>query len=437
MSNPVGNQVDAKSQDDKTLAREQGLSRKLSSGQMMMISIGSAIGTGLFLGSGFATGLAGPSVIVSYIIGAFIALTVMIAMSELAVQHPRAGSFGNYAEMYVHKYLGFQVRYIYWFAQVVAIGREMVAASIYMAYWLPSVPAVVWMTLFSAILLVVNSISVKTFGTFEYWFTMIKVAIIILFIVLGGFVILDAAHFHLALAYTSYGGFFPKGLWGMWLATVVAIFSYIGVEVVAVTAGESANPQRDVPRALRGMITRLILFYGLAITIMVGIVPWTTTGTLTTSPFVLAFKDVGIPFAAAIINFVVLTAALSSTNTDIYLPSTMIFSLSRAKFAPKIFGKLSRFQVPFSALVISAIGIVASIFIDYQYGSTSAYLDIFGIAVFGGIFVWIAILVTHMFFRRKMDQDYQTPRYSIGGSRYFSVVGAILLTAVLISTLDT
>jgi len=423
-------------EEKKILEREGGLSKQLTSGQMLMISIGSAIGTGLFLGSGFAVSLAGPGVVVSYLIGAFIAFTVMIALSEMVVQTPTAGSFGNYAETYLHRYLGFQVKWIYWFAQVIAIGGEMVAASIYMHFWFPTVTPFIWMVIFSAILVTLNAVSVKTFGTAEYWFSMIKVVIIIFFIIVGAFIIIYATHFGLSLAYLSHGGFFPKGLIGVWLATVVAIFSYIGVEVVAVTSGESKNPQKDVPRALRGMVVRLVLFYGLAIFIMVGMVPWTQAG-VSESPFVKAFSLIGIPLAATIMNFVVLTAALSSSNTDIYLTSRMLFSLSRGQLAPKFFGKLNKFHVPFTALLISVIGIAFSIYLDYFLGSTSAYLDIFGIAIFGGIFAWIMILLSHISFRMKYKKANLPIRYSIRGSIYLSSIGAVLLGGILVSTLFT
>ncbi len=422
-----------KNEEEEVLQRESGLSKALTRGQMLMISIGSAIGTGLFLGSGYAVSLAGPGVVVSYLIGAFIAFTVMIALAEMTVQVPTAGSFGNYAEMYVHKYFGFMVKWMYWFAQIIAIGGEMVAASIYMYFWFPNVPPILWMILFSVFLLALNTITVKGFGTAEYWFTWIKVSVIIFFIVIGAFIIINASHFGLELAYFNYGGFFPKGLTGVWLATVVAIFSYIGVEVVAVTSGESKNPEKDVPRALRGMVLRLILFYGLAIFIMVGMVPWTQAG-VSESPFVKAFTLIGIPAAASIMNFVVLTAALSSSNTDIYLTTRMLFSLSRAGLAPKVLGKLNRFHIPFTALLASTVGLAFSMYLDYALGSTSAYLDIFGIAIFGGIFVWIMILISHIFFRLKYKKENRTIKYSIKGSIYFSAIGAVLLTAILIST---
>ncbi len=417
--------------------REAGLSRKLTSGQMLMISIGSAIGTGLFLGSGYAIGLAGPGVIFSYMIGAFIALTVMIALSEMSVEMPSAGSFGNFAETYLNDYAGFLVRWIYWFAQIIAIGGEMVAAGIYMKYWLPGVTPVVWIALFALILLSVNAVAVKAFGTFEYWFSMIKVVTIVVFIVLGGFVLLSAVKFGITPAYTSFGGFFPDGFKGVWLATVVALFSYIGVEVVAVTSGESSDPSKSVPRAMRGMVVRLVLFYVVSLVVMVGLVPWTTlqgVSGISESPFVKAFALIGIPFAAAIMNFVVLTAALSSSNTDIYLTIRMLFSLSRAKRAPNAFGQLNRFKVPFNALIIAAVGIAFSIYLDYSFGSTNAYLDLFGIAVFGAIFTWIVILLSHLSFRRRRNAQNMQLKYKISGAPVFSVIGIGLLVSVLVST---
>lgn len=419
--------------ENSIMEREAGLQRKLTSGQMLMISIGSAIGTGLFLGSGFAIGLAGPGVVFSYIIGAFIAFTVMIALSEMSVEMPSAGSFGNFAETFLNDYAGFLVRWIYWFAQIIAIGGEMVAAGIYMQYWIPNVTPILWIAIFALLLLTVNAIAVKAFGTFEYWFSMIKVVTIIVFIVLGGFVLLSATRFGITPAYTAFGGFFPNGLKGVWLATVVALFSYIGVEVVAVTAGESSDPKKSVPRAMRGMVVRLVLFYVISLVIMVGMVPWTQAG-VSESPFVKAFGAIGIPFAAALMNFVVLTAALSSSNTDIYLTIRMLFSLSRAKRAPGAFGKLNRFKIPFNALIIAAIGVGFSIYLDYSIGATSAYLDLFGIAVFGAIFTWIIILLSHLSFRRKRKEQGRELIYRITGAPVFSVIGIGLLVSVLIST---
>src|ERR1700691_3753898 len=232
--------------------REQ-LSRQLSAGQLSMIAIGGAIGTGLFLGSSLAVRIAGPGVIVSYLIGAAIALLFMGALSEMAVAHPTAGSFGVYAELYVNAWAGFTVRYTYWAAQCIAIGGEATAIAIYCQRWFPNTPKWLWILGFSVALLYVNGRSVGSFGSFEYWFAMIKVVAIVLFIVIGlallaGFGPVPAIGF---ANFTAHGGFLPTGWRGVWMAMAFVIFSYVGTEVVAVAAGEAEDPKTGVPRAMR------------------------------------------------------------------------------------------------------------------------------------------------------------------------------------------
>jgi len=242
---------------------EEQLSRQLSVGQLGMIAIGGAIGTGLFLGSALAIGIAGPGVIVSYLIGAVIALLFMGALSEMAVAHPTAGSFGVYAEMYLHPWAGFAMRYTYWAAQCIAIGAEAIAVAIYCRWWFPATPAWVWILAFSIALIAVNARTVSTFGSFEYWFAMVKVVAIVLFIALGfGLLIGVGSHPPIGLTnFTAHGGFLATGWTGVWMAMVFVIFSFMGTEVVAVTAGEAKNPETTVPRALRRTVGRLILFY--------------------------------------------------------------------------------------------------------------------------------------------------------------------------------
>src|SRR6202451_1583944 len=242
--------------------REQ-LSRQLGSGQLGMIGIGGAIGTGLFLGSSLAVRIAGPGVIVSYLFGAVIALLFMGVLCEMAVAHPTAGSFGVYAELYVNAWAGFTVRYTYWAAQCIAIGGEATAIAIYCQWWFPNTPKWIWILGFSIALLYVNARSVASFGSFEYWLAMIKVVAIVLFI---GFGLALLAGFGPAPAiglsnFTAHGGFLPAGWRGVWMAMAFVIFSYIGTEVVSVTAGEARDPKTAVPRAMRSMVARLILFY--------------------------------------------------------------------------------------------------------------------------------------------------------------------------------
>jgi len=287
-----------------------------------MMAIGGAIGVGLFLGSSVSIRLAGPAVILSYILGAGIALIMSYVLAEMAVVHPVAGAFGVYAENYLTPWAGFSVRATYGVAQIIAIGAEVTAAGIYVSFWFPNVPQWIWVVLLSSVLVALNSMKVNRLGEFEYWFAMIKVGAIVAFIIVGLSLILGAGS-EGAANLTSHGGFLPNGWKGVWLSLTITVTSYMGVEIIAVTAGEAENPEVTIPRAMRNIVWRLILFYVLAIAIMVTMVPWNqTTGssTLSGSPFVAAFAAAHIPFAAAIMNFVVLTAALSSMNTNLTFP---------------------------------------------------------------------------------------------------------------------
>lgn len=416
--------------DASVLDREAGLKRELTPRQLSMIALGGAIGTGLFLGSAISVRLAGPGVILSYAAGAIIALLLTWALAEMTVAHPVAGSFGVYAETYLHPWAGFTVRYSYWLCQVVAIGSEMVAASIYCRQWLPQVPAWVWIGGFSLALVYINARAVKSFGEFEYWFAMIKVVTIVLFLILGGALLFGIGMKPLGLAnYTSHGGFLPHGWTGVWLGIAMAIFSYLGTEAIAVTAGEASHPEVAVPRALRSMLARIALFYILAMTVLVGVMPWDQAG-LIESPFVRVFKSVGIPAAAGVMNFVVLTAALSSVNTDLYLCSRTIFSLARGGYAPRAFGQLNRAGVPLASVLVSSGGMLAALVLDLRFKET-AYVHMLGAAFFGGLFVWAMIFVTHLVFRRRYRGRIvvQAPGYP-----WASLAGLAALIGITIST---
>ena len=421
----------------RVVANEQVLARQLTARQLAMIAIGGAIGTGLFLGSGLSVRVAGPGIIITYLIGAVVALLLMGALSEMAVAHPTAGSFGVYAEVYLSPWAGFVARYTYWACQVIAIGGEIIAVAIYCAWWFPQVPAWMWIVGFSGALVYVNARNVGSFGAFEYWFAMIKVVTIVLFIIfgvavmtgLGGKPAIGLEH------YTAHGGFLPHGWTGVWQAIVFVIFSYIGVEVVAVTAGEAENPQQAVPRAMRSMVGRLIIFYIGAIMILVGVVPWTELqGKLESSPFVKVFQLVGIPAATHIMNFVVLTAALSSINCNLYLVTRMLFSLARGGYAPKVFGQVNRRGTPVNALLASTGGLAIAVWMAEAYPDT-AFVYLFGVALFGGLFVWLLIFITHLRFRVIWQRQgggalsVRMPFYP-----YSSILGALLVAAILATT---
>jgi amino acid transporter, AAT family len=390
-----------------TLPNESAeLQRRLNSRQLTMIAIGGAIGVGLFLGSSVTIELAGPGIIISYLIGALVAVVMAYALAEIAVVHPVAGSFGIYAETYLSPWAGFTVRATYGLVQIIAIGAEVTAVAIYFGFWFPSVPGWEWILLVSTALVIINALQVGNFGEFEYWFALIKVLAIVVFIAVGLLLITGLGPWHaVGLAnLTSHGGFLPHGWRGVWLAMSLVITSYMGVEVIAVTAGEAQNPSVSIPRAMRTILYRLIFFYVLAITVMLAMTPWDRTGSasIAGSPFVRAFATAGIPFAAGIMNLVVITAALSSANTDLYLSTRMLFSLSRGSYAPRWLGRLSTRGVPHRALAVSSAGMVAAILLAVL-APKNAFLLLYGTAVAGMFYVWGVILITHLRFRQRIS----------------------------------
>jgi L-asparagine transporter-like permease len=415
------------------------LHRRLSQRQLTMMAIGGAIGVGLFLGSGVTIRLAGPAVIVSYLLGAGIALIMSYVLAEMAVVHPVAGAFGVYAETYLNRWAGFCVRATYGAAQIIAIGAEVTAAGIYISYWFPNVPQWIWVVLISAALLALNSLQVNRLGEFEYWFAMIKVAAIIAFIAVGIFLLFShgsrgsGAWANL----TQHGGFLPAGWKGVWLSLTITITSYMGVEVIAVTAGEAERPEVTIPSAMRNIVWRLILFYVLAIGIMVAMVPWdqsTSSSGLSGSPFVAAFSAAHVPFAAAIMNFVVLTAALSSVNTNLYLSSRMLFSLGREGYGPDWMGRVSRNGVPHRALLASTAGIVAAVLLAV-FASKNAFLMLYGTAVAGMLFVWLVILNSHLRFRKAVARErLLSLPMRLWAHPIFTLAGIVLLVAISMTT---
>jgi AAT family amino acid transporter len=444
MSNPSGSGVDARrtaasldnSPDGPRETHE--LKRRLSQRQLSMITIGGAIGVGLFLGSTVTIRLAGPAVIITYLLSAIIALIVAYAIAEMAVVHPVAGSFGVYAQIYLSPWAGFAVRATYAVGQIIAIGAEITAVAIYFAFWFPSVPQWAWVVAVSVGLVALNTLQVSRFGEFEYWFALVKVLAIVAFILVGLAWIFGLGPRHaigLSNLISPPGGFLPFGWKGVWLAMTLALTSYMGVEVIAVTAGEAERPEQTIPRAMRTVVFRLILFYVLAMTVMLAMTPWNHMGSgITGSPFVTAFAAAGIPYASSIMNVVVITAALSSSNTDLYLTTRMLFSLSRGNYAPEWLGRLSKNGVPHRALAVSTGGMIAAVLLAI-FAPSRAFLMLYGVAVAGMFFVWGVILITHIAFRRALGPQRiaQLPM-RIRFYPYSTLLGIFVLLGITVST---
>ena len=404
---------------------EQVLARQLSAPQQAMMALGGAIGTGLFLASGLAVNIAGPAVILSYAIVAVVSLLLGAALAEMAVVHPTAGAFGVYAGIYLSPFAGYAVRISYWLMEAVATGGQLIAASIYMRYWFPNVPGAIWVLAFAIVLTVLNSRAVGQLGIFESWLVLIKIAAVALFVVVASASIVgltgDAVGFQNV---TGHGGFMPFGAAGVWLGCCFVIYSFIGVEIVGVTSGEADDPSRTIPAAMRRMVFGLSAIYIVTITLLVALTPWNELG-VGESPFVSVLRRVRIPGAAGVMNFVVLTAALSSANANLYIMVRTVFSLARAGFIPRSLGAVTGHGAPLPALIASSVGLGVAVLVQ-AFWPASAYVWFFGVALFGALFVWLMIFVTHIAFRRTAMPSGTFP---IG-----SGIGAVLIAAILIST---
>jgi len=414
---------------ENATTQESGLRHQLSAGQMAMVAVGGSIGTGLLLGSAAAMEIAGPAVILSFLLAGFISWTVTMALGELSSLHPAAGSFGLYADLYLSPWAGFISRAGYWIAISVSVGANLVASATYMRYWFPAVPALVWIALFSLLLIVVNLRSVGDYGRFEFWFAMIKLATMATFIIIGAMLLAGG---RVPAQYTAQGGFFPRGVLAPFLAMTFALYTFGGIEMVAITTGESRSPA-EIPRAVRLTFITLAFVYLGSIVVLVGVMPWNRVG-VTESPFVTVFRTVGIPAASSLMSFVILTAALSGANANLYSASRMLFSLARGGWAPASLGRLNKAGSPQLALVASSYGIVVAVVLE-MWVPGNAFVYILSGALFGLMLSWLVSLAAHISCRLRMSssQVNSLPMRSPLGA-WGSVLGLTLVTAAILKT---
>jgi AAT family amino acid transporter len=409
--------------------QESGLRHQLSAGQMAMVAVGGSIGVGLLLGSAAAMEIAGPAVIISFVLAGFISWTVTMALGELSSLHPGAGSFGLYADLYLNRWAGFISRAGYWVAISVSVGANLVASATYMRYWFPTVPALVWVALFSLVLIVINLRSVGDYGRFEFWFAMVKLATMAMFIVIGAALLVGG---RVPAQYTAHGGFFPKGALAPLLAMTFALYTFGGIEMVAITTGESRSPA-EIPRAVKLTFITLAVVYLGAIVVLVGVMPWNRVG-VTESPFVTVFRNVGIPAASSLISFVILTAALSGANANLYSASRMLFSLARGGWAPAALGRLNAAGSPQFALVASSYGIIVAVVLE-MWVPGNAFVYILSGALFGLMLSWLVSLAAHVACRRQMSSEQVKAlamRSPVGA--WGSILGLALVTAAILKT---
>ncbi|MDN6378407.1 MAG: amino acid permease [Brevibacterium aurantiacum] len=421
------------------------LKRGLKSRHLQMIAIGGAIGTGLFLGSGGTISQAGPGgALLAYAVIGIMVLFVMQSLGEMSTHLPVAGSFHTYGSKYVSPSFGFAMGWNYWFNWAITLAAELVAAGVIMSFWLPDVPSWVWAAIFLALLTGLNFLSAKAFGEGEFWFAAIKVTAVLAFLVLGVLMIAGII-----------GGESPgMSNWtrdeapfvGGWVSIIsvfmIAGFSFQGTELVGVTAGESANPRRDMPRAIRTVFWRIMLFYIGAIVIIGFIQPYTDPSLLasannedvTASPFTLVFERAGIAVAASVMNAVILTAILSAGNSGLYASTRMLYAMAKEGTAPRLFARLNERGVPVMALLATAvIGLFG--FLSEVMGDGGAYTWLINVSGLSGFIVWVGIAWCHFRFRRAYvkqghdiaDLPYRAPLFPVG-----PIIALVMLVIVII-----
>ncbi|MCI1553513.1 MAG: amino acid permease [Levilactobacillus sp.] len=388
------------------------MQRKLSARQMQMIALGGTIGVGLFMGSGSTIKWTGPSVLIAYIISGIFLYLIMRALGEMLYVHPTTGSFATFASEYMHPVFGFLTAWSNIFQFIVVGMSEMIALGGYFRFWWPNLPDWIPGLIAITFLCVANLISVKMFGELEFWFALIKVVTIILMIIAGLGVILfgfgNGGHAVGISNLWTHGGFFTGGAKGFIFALAIVLASYQGIELIGVTAGEAENPQHTLVSAIRSTVARILIFYVGAIFVIVSIYPWDKLNQIG-SPFVQTFAKIGITAAASIINFVVITAALSGSNSGIYSASRMAFTLAEKGQLPRKVTLLNRHGVPFySVIAISlgiAIGIVLNVVLPMFFKDASQiFVMVYSSSVLPGMVPWFVILVSEIEFRKQNQQ---------------------------------
>lgn len=395
------------------------LRKNLTNRHIQLIALGGAIGTGLFYGSSESIALAGPSVLLAYLIGGIVIFFVVRALGEMSVEDPRAGAFSYYASEYWSKRAGFVSGWNYWFNYILVSMVELSVVGQFVNYWFPAIPQWVTAGVFLVLVTALNLLGVKMFGEFEFWFAIIKVVAVIAMII-GGLVVVALALPVTHDAVASFGnllndgGFFPNGLMtetdsGQWtgflMALVVVMFSFGGVELIGVTAGEAADPKRTIPKATNDIIWRILVFYIGALAVIMAVVPWAGIGQpdangTVISPFVQIFDSIGIKAAASILNFVCLTAVISVYNSGLYSNSRMLYSLAEQGNAPKALAKLSRHGVPYMGVLASAAITVIAVVVVFLWPAF-AFNYLMAIAMTAAIINWVMIMITQLKFRAK------------------------------------
>lgn len=402
------------------------LQRELNNRHIQLIAIGGAIGTGLFLGSGQTISLTGPSLLFTYMLIGIVLFAFMRALGELLLSNSKFNSFVDIANEYLGPFGGFVIGWTYWVCWIVSSMSDLTAMGQYFAYWYPQVPH--WLTVLFIVLLLIsfNLLGARLFGELEFWFSIIKVVTIITMVIVG--LVLIFLSFKTEYGHASFGnlihhgGMFPHGAAGFLMSFQIAVYSFIGIELIGVTAGETKNPEKTIPKAINNVPIRILLFYIGGLLVIMSVIPWFKIDP-DSSPFVKLFTLIGVPFAAGIVNFVVLTAATSATNSGIYSNSRILFGLAKQGLGPKALTKTNSNGVPYLSMFVSSITLLIAALLNFVFpDAIKLFIYVTTLSTVLFLVVWGMIIVSYIAYVKKNPEQHQSSAFKLWGGKIIAYI---------------
>ena len=402
------------------------LQRELNNRHIQLIAIGGAIGTGLFLGSGQTISLTGPSLLFTYMLIGIVLFAFMRALGELLLSNSKFNSFVDIANEYLGPFGGFVIGWTYWVCWIVSSMSDLTAMGQYFAYWYPQVPH--WLTVLFIVLLLIsfNLLGARLFGELEFWFSIIKVVTIITMVIVG--LVLIFLSFKTEYGHASFGnlihhgGMFPHGAAGFLMSFQIAVYSFIGIELIGVTAGETKNPEKTIPKAINNVPIRILLFYIGGLLVIMSVIPWFKVDP-DSSPFVKLFTLIGVPFAAGIVNFVVLTAAASATNSGIYSNSRILFGLAKQGLGPKVLTKTNSNGVPYLSMLVSSITLLIAALLNFIFpDAIKLFIYVTTLSTVLFLVVWGMIIVSYIAYVKKNPERHRSSAFKLWGGKIIAYI---------------
>lgn len=402
------------------------LQRELNNRHIQLIAIGGAIGTGLFLGSGQTISLTGPSLLFTYMLIGIVLFAFMRALGELLLSNSKFNSFVDIANEYLGPFGGFVIGWTYWVCWIVSSMSDLTAMGQYFAYWYPQVPH--WLTVLFIVLLLIsfNLLGARLFGELEFWFSIIKVVTIITMVIVG--LVLIFLSFKTEYGHASFGnlihhgGMFPHGAAGFLMSFQIAVYSFIGIELIGVTVGETKNPEKTIPKAINNVPIRILLFYIGGLLVIMSVIPWFKVDP-DSSPFVKLFTLIGVPFAAGIVNFVVLTAAASATNSGIYSNSRILFGLAKQGLGPKVLTKTNSNGVPYLSMLVSSITLLIAALLNFIFpDAIKLFIYVTTLSTVLFLVVWGMIIVSYIAYVKKNPEQHQSSAFKLWGGKIIAYI---------------